>query len=181
MSIRVGYLGLCVNLAGNLTCTSYSAIGDLSNSTGLNLIPTTSKDNGKQLNLILLAATFNRICHPRILMAAVIMTLLILAIMLYGALYLVPGKLIARKIVCFLSIVNVLVWGLGSMLQHEAVNTAFKIIGPSSMGLIQVVVGKRAEAMTWTAFTFILILSIGSIFQVYKDLKVDETQIDMKV
>lgn len=114
-------------------------------------------------------------------MAAVIMTLLILAIMVYEALYIVPGKLVARKIVCFLSIVNVLVWGLGSMLQHEAVNTAFQIVGPSSMGLIQVVVGKRAEAMTWTAFTFILILSIGSIFQVYKDLKVEKTQIDMKV
>lgn len=168
MKIRVGYLGMCVLLNGSLTCSSNGNLGTLSSYSGVSLSNLTNPDS--QLNLVNLASTFANICHPYILMATIILSI-ILFFLVFWASFPLPGKVLVQKCNCIISITNVLLWGLGSMLQQEATTAVKKIVGPASMHTIIATVGTRCMAMTWTVFTFNLIVSMGTVFVFVRGLK----------
>lgn len=180
MSLRVGYLGVCLNIDKSFTCTNYKELNSVSDYTGISIIPTSKKSSGDQINLVDLAHNFRDVCYSNVLFAAVALTLLSLIVVFWIAIPLVPGKSLARKVSCFLTAADVLVWGLGSMLQHEATKAAKHLVGPASMNTISATVGKQAEAMTWTAFSFLLIVCIGSVFIYIKDLKDEMSAIEPK-
>lgn len=180
MSLTVGYLGVCVDIDNSLQCTSYNNLDSISDYTGISIIPTTKKGTPEQLNLVELATTFRKVCYSNVLLAAIVLTLLTLVVMFWNLIPLVPGKSMAKKVACVLSAANVLVWGLGSMLQHEATKAARHIVGPASMTTVTSTIGQRAEAMTWTAFSFLLIVCMGSVFVYIRDLKERANEIEPK-
>lgn len=180
MSLKIGYVGVCVDASNKTTCTSYGELSSLSEYAGISIIPTTSKSKSRQIDLINIVQTFRDVCYANVLIASIILTLLLLLIHFWTIIPLVPGKHLSRKICCFLSAANVLLWGLGAMLQHEATKAASKLLGPASMTVLSVTVGQRAEAMTWTAFTFLLIICIGAIFTYIYELKREIREIEPK-
>lgn len=180
MSLSVGYLGVCVNIDKSLQCTSYNDLDSISDYTGISIIPTAKNGTTDQLNLVTLAKTFRKVCYANVLIAAIALTLLSLIVMFWNIIPLVPGKSMAKKVACVLSAANLLVWGLGSMLQHEATKAARHIVGPASMNTVSSTIGKRAEAMTWTAFAFLLIVCMGSVFVYIRDLKDQVNEIEPK-
>ena len=179
MTLSVGYLGVCVDIDNSLQCTSYNDLDSISDYTGISIIPTT-KNGTDQLNLVTLAKTFRKVCYSNVLLAAIVLSLLSLLVMFWNVIPLVPGKAMAKKIACVVSAANVLVWGLGSMLQHEATKAARHIIGPASMNTVSATIGQRAEAMTWTAFSFLLIVCMGSVFVYIRDLKEKANEMEPK-
>ena len=179
LTLSVGYLGVCIDIDNSLQCTSYNDLDSISNYTGISIIPTT-KNGADQLNLVDLAQTFRKVCYANVLLAAIVLTLLSLAVVFWNVIPLVPGKSMAKKIACVISAANVLVWGLGSMLQHEATKAARHIVGPASMNTVSATIGQRAEAMTWTAFSFLLIVCMGSVFVYIRDLKERVNEIEPK-
>ncbi|ODV81838.1 membrane fusion mating protein FIG1 [Suhomyces tanzawaensis NRRL Y-17324] len=175
MSIKIGYLSYCMTVQGNSTCTGFGTGAD-SRIAGVSIVPT-SLEKAPQLDLVAISKSFNQVCHPNLLMTVVIVTILTMIVLCYSAIPVVPGKRVAHKVSCFMSFANLILWGLGLMLQHEAVSSAGRIIGPSSMGMLEVLKGKRADAMTWIAFTFILVIFLNTVMVLIKDLK----QVDKKV
>lgn len=163
LSIRVGYLGVCLSQDNDLTCTTYAQ---------LESFPTYSISilDGT-LDLVKLAQSFSSICHPRILFATIVLTLVSLLLLCYMLIPLVPVKFIVIKVNTLFTFLNLLLWGLGSMLQHQAVSTSAVMMRESSLQLLVGSSGGRAEAMTWTAFSFIVVVFLSLCFGVWTEFK----------
>lgn len=172
MSIRAGYLSFCVKLADSggsslkNTCASYNAAESLADISGLNLL---GKDS--QLNLVHIVQKFSEICHPRILMASCIMVMITLILLCYLSIPFVPGKSYVIMGCFALNTLNLLTFGLGSMLQNEAVSTSKSLVPAALMNIILVNTGARASAMTWTSFLFIFSASVGCVYLVVMDTR----------
>lgn len=164
-SIKIGYLSFCVDYEDKLTCTTFDGIDKLNT---YPIISIETENGSSSIDLIKLAAKFNDICYVYVLMVVLIITLLCLGIIFWNMIPLLPGKVLARKIVCGLSAINVLLWGIGSMLQHEATKANASLVPLSSMDLVHVASGNRAEAITWTAFSFLCVFCIGNIFLLFR-------------
>ncbi|KAI3404187.2 hypothetical protein KGF56_002948 [Candida oxycetoniae] len=143
--VSIGYLAACIDIATQKTCTYYSQIQN---------IPQFSISfDGVNFNLLNIATSFNEICHPHLLMATIILTLVCLIILCYMILPL-PFRPYMEKFGALLSFINLLLWGLGAMLQLQSVKTSDKMVQQSSFDLISGVSGSRAEIMTWISFAF---------------------------
>ncbi|KAI5963025.1 uncharacterized protein KGF55_002817 [Candida pseudojiufengensis] len=145
ISIKVGYLGVCLSIKDDLKCTTYKTLNSIPSYT-LNFL-------SNQFNLLQIAQTFETIIHPHLLMSCIFLTLACLLILCYILLPL-PGRIIMNKIGLFISFINLMLWGLGSMLQVQSCKTAINLLSDSSFGLISSKIGTRAEIMTWIAFSF---------------------------
>ncbi|CUM64288.1 uncharacterized protein PRCAT00001886001 [Priceomyces carsonii] len=179
MSVRIGYIATCVALDGKFTCTSFGSLLKLSSYSGISLLE--DADDANDMDLVKIAKDINETCHPRVLMAAIIITLVLLVVLCYVSIPLLPGKNLGRKFICLLSSANVLLWGLGAMLQHQAANTSKQIVGSASMNIVSASIGKRAEAMSWTAFSFLLIVCLGSFFTYIREIRKSSLAMDPKV
>lgn len=171
MSIRVGYLGVCVNIQQNMTCTSFSTLNTLANVSGISIIPTSTKSTQPQLDLVGLAKVFSNICHPHILMTVIILVLVMLLLITYSSIPGFPGRQRTTMITTGFALCTVLLWGLGAMLQYECVSTTKKIVAKSSMGVISAGAGSRAQAMSWTSFAFIFIVFLDCVYRVVRILR----------
>ncbi|KAK6458259.1 Ca2+ regulator and membrane fusion protein Fig1-domain-containing protein [Scheffersomyces xylosifermentans] len=180
MSITIGYMGVCVKVSENLSCTTFKSLDTFSNVSGVSIIPTKAKVMTPQLDLVKLAKSFNKICHPRILMAAIIMDLVLLVILCYCSIPLMPGKPALHICASALAFCNSLLWGLGAMLQQESVFTTSKIVGDSAMGVISATIGTRASAISWVAFTFQLVVTIACVVDVFQDIGAKQNKIGQK-
>ena len=163
LSVRVGYLGVCLSMDKDTRCTTYSQL-ETFQSYSISIL------SGK-LDLVQLAETFSSICHPRILFTTIVLTLVSLLLLCYLLIPLVPGKFLITKINVFFTFLNLLLWGLGSMLQHQAVNTSAVMMQQSSFELLVGSSGSKAEVMTWTAFSFIFIVFLSMCFGVWTEFK----------
>lgn len=172
-SLAVGYMNFCVDYKHKTTCALFSNIDKVKN---YPLIAVDGDEN-TTIDLCKLAKRFNEVCFSYILIAALILVLFSLALIIWIILPLIPGKLWVRKILCIVGLVNVLTWGLGAMLQHEAVKSSSALIPLSSMSLIDVHPGTRAESVTWTAFCFLLVNLIGNLFLFYREYNITKEPI----
>ncbi|RCK57766.1 Factor-induced gene 1 protein [Candida viswanathii] len=163
LSVRVGYMGVCLSLDDDLTCTTYDQLQSFP-SYSISIM-------SASLDLVQLAESFSSICHPRILLATIVLTLISLILLCYLLIPLVPGKFLVTKINALFTFLNLLLWGLGSMLQHQAVNTSAVMMQESSFQLLVGSSGGRAEAMTWTAFSFILIVFLSMCFGTWSEFR----------
>lgn len=170
MLITASYLAMCVDLDDSLTCSSNINLSKLSSYSGVSLFPSKSNGSIVQIDLILVAKSFADSCYPRILVSTLVLTILLTIFVFWSSMPLLPGKLWSRRISCGLLALAVLVWGLGAMLQQQAVSSIKTMAGPASMYAMQVSPGKRAEALTWSAFSFLLICCIGLVALCIRDL-----------
>lgn len=163
MLIKASYLAMCVDLSGLLTCEATTDLTSLSKYSGVSIVETTSSSTTSQIDLVNVATSFSDSCHPRVLVATILLTVILELCLIWSSISFLPGKFWTRKICCFLLACSLLVWGLGAMLQHEAILNTKNIIKSASMNTMEVKIGKSAEAITWTSFTFLLITCMGNI------------------
>lgn len=168
-SIDIGYLNFCVNYNNDTTCSSFDNIAKLNY---YPLIQVVNGDDESTIDLVKLAKKFNDICFSYVLMAALILVLAAMAMMFWIMIPLLPGKKLARKTASAMLLLNGILWGVGSMLQHEAVKASAYLVPISSINLIKVQTGIRAESMTWVAFCFICVCFIGNTILLMKEMKI---------
>lgn len=178
MSLRVGYLGICISMKDVNSCSTYNNLTWLSEFSGTSIVPTSSKTSGGTLDLAALARDFREVCYSNVVIAATVMSLILLVLIFWLIIPCAPGKLLGLKIVTFLSAIDALLWGLGAMLQHVATHAANKLVPSASMQIISAKIGTRAEAMSWTAFTFILLVCILGVFMFLSEMKQRRKQLD---
>lgn len=169
-SINIGYVSFCLDYDKELTCTTFDNIDKL-DKYPLISVETGKKDNST-IDLVKLAEKFNEICYSYVLMVVLIFTLVCLGMVFWCMIPLLPGKPLCRKLLCGLSVINALLWGVGAMLQHEAAKASKSLVPMSSMNLILVKSGNRAEAMAWTVFSFLCVVCIGNIVLLVKSMTV---------
>lgn len=165
LSVKIGYMGVCLSSSQkDISCTTYTQL-DSFPKFSISIL-------SGHLDLIQLAQSFSsNICHPRILLTTIILTLINLLLLCYCVIPIVPGKSFMKKINTGLSFILLLLWGLGSMLQHQAVISSVEMMHQSSFQLIIGSKGGRAEAMTWTAFSFILIVFLSACFSLWMEVR----------
>lgn len=150
--ITANYMGICAGLEnGKKVCSAAANYTSLERYLSVDLQDT-------RVSLAEISLGFTEACHPRLLIVSLILVVLLLVTVLWSAIPLLPSKPLVRKISVGLCFLNVLIWGLGLMLQHQTVAAALKLVGPSSMGMVVATKGGRAEAMTWTAFAFMVVV-----------------------
>ncbi|KAF3991679.1 hypothetical protein FT663_00990 [Candidozyma haemuli var. vulneris] len=164
-SITANYMGICARLEdGKKVC---SAAG---NYTALDKYLSVGAQ-GTKISLAEIASKFTEACHPRLLIVSLMLVVLLLLTVLWCTIPLLPSKPLIRKISVGLCLLCILIWGLGSMLQHQTVASTVKLVGPSSMGMVIATKGGRAEAMTWTAFAFLLVVLGMLAKSVFQDMR----------
>lgn len=167
-NIKVGYLYFCISYDDSSTCTSFSNIEKLDY---YPIIHVDSGNDSTTIDLVKLAEKFNDICYSYILITVLILTLLSLLISIWNLIPLLPFKNMSQKIITALSLAGLLVWGLGAMLQHQATKVNKSLVPVASMNLVDVKVGSRADAVTWVAFSFLAVVSLGNGFLVFQQIK----------
>lgn len=166
LRISTSYLAMCVEIGGTTTCASSF---NTSSFAGVSVQNTKSEAN---IDLLQVARVFSSNCHPRLLLAVLGLTVILFFVMIWAVVPFIPGKIWAKRISCGLLGLDTLLWGLGAMLQHEAVTSAKKFITASSAYLIQIKLGTRAEAISWTSFSFLLLTCIGTCALYARDMLV---------
>ncbi|CCK72181.1 Fig1p KNAG_0J00990 [Huiozyma naganishii CBS 8797] len=113
------------------------------------------------LNILKLAElTSVNVIHPYILMATVILSIIQILTLVYLAIPHIPLKDVIVKFVLILSLVLDLIWGMGAIWTHIGIHASYRLVPAASMGIIKVHKGRKGAAMSWTAFVFLLLISI---------------------
>ncbi|KAM9924190.1 hypothetical protein OXX59_004698 [Metschnikowia pulcherrima] len=161
LTIRANYLTLCASAAGEMVCTTSKNTTALSGTVG-------SEKSGT-VSLVAISAALGEVCSPYLLVTTLVLVLLITIVVLWQLMPFVPGKIIARKICAVTALLASLVWGLGAMLQHQAIVSAQAFVQASTQQYIHVERGSKAEALSWTSFTFLVITFFSLSFRVFRD------------
>lgn len=171
MTIRVGYLSACAGYADNdhYVCAPYNDFSSLSMFAGVKFVPSSSSQD--QLDLVKLAQKYHTATHQNLLISTLILTLIGFFNNVWCATTILPGQLVMRKLNCVLLFGNVLVSGLGSMLQSQSLTSASNLVGPSSLTVVDVSRGGRAQAMTWIGFSFLSVCLVGNVILLYVSLR----------
>lgn len=164
ITLRAGYMAMCVSVDSAMECVAAHNLSVLYASSSIKLEEGT-------MSLTDVSRGLSETCNPRLLVCCIILSLLLIVLILWLAIPLVPGKMFIRRVTLALGVLTVLLWGLGAMLQHQTVLTAVKLVEMSSLGLIKLNRGGRAEAMTWTAFLFLFVATIGVGFENWKEVQ----------
>lgn len=181
LKVTSGYLGLCIHLDDEITCTSKSDLSQFG-STSIPLYTSGSNSTSTQLDLVSLGSHFsNNINHPYILIATIVLTLILLLSLLYVAIPGLPAKPMVNKFNLALAPITTLIWGLGSMWAHVAQRAGKQLVEEASMSIVMAHIGRKAGAMTWTPFTFLCIVAIGVMMLHLRDLRRQIQEVDPKV
>lgn len=167
ITITANYMAMCVSGANEKMCSPAGNTTSLENHTKVHLGKTT-------LSLSDVSRSVSDACHPRLLVVTIALTLLLLIMVIWCAVPFFPVKPVVRKISCGTALLTVLLWGLGAMLQHQTLEGALYFIKSASLGLISAKKGGRAEAMSWTAFTFLLLSFFMLAFTCFREQPKDK-------
>ncbi|CCH46300.1 Factor-induced protein [Wickerhamomyces ciferrii] len=181
LKVTSGYMGICVHLKDDITCTSKSNVSQFGQ-TSIPLYTSSSNSSSTDIDLVRLGSEFsNEINHPYVLIATIILTLILFLTLLYITVPGLPMKTIVNKINLVLAPAITLLWGLGSMWAHVAQHAGKNLVQSASMDIVMAHVGRKAAAMTWTPFSFFLIITIGIVALHLRDLKRQIEEVDPKV
>lgn len=164
ITMKSNYLAMCVTLDSATECVSAHNLTSLYESSSVVLTDGT-------YSLSDIASNLSDVCNPRLLVSCIVLSLILVLFSTWLAIPLIPWKVAARRIAFGFGVILVLLWGLGAMLQHQTVLTAIAVLEVSSLGLISMKRGGRAEAMTWTAFLFLAVATIGLAFGCWRDMR----------
>lgn len=165
ISLTANYMAMCVSSDHDRVCTAADNTTRLDQSSSIKL-------GESKMSLYDISYAITEACHPRLLVAAIILSLLLLLMVICCTLPFFPVKHLVRRASCGLALFIALLWGLGSMLQHQTVEGAEQFISVASMGLVSVAKGSRAEAMAWTAFAFSLTSFFSLALTCFRELRI---------
>ncbi|CDR43605.1 CYFA0S12e02476g1_1 [Cyberlindnera fabianii] len=182
MIVRTGYLGLCVDVGDDITCTGRKDFSVLNSISAVNVYTVNSNTSSTTLDLIALAADFtDDIVHPYVLIATIVLSIVQFLALFYVVIPSLPAKHIITKFNLILAPVLALLWGFGSMWTHVAADAGQSLVEKASMGIVQAHIGKKAAALTWTPFTFLLIVALTVVGLYFRDLNKIIDAVDPKV
>lgn len=142
--------------------------------------PSSSQKNVPiKLNILQLGQlTSVEIIHPYILMATIVLSCVMFLLIIYVTLPKVPKKSLVNRLLLIWSSALVLLWGLGTMWTHVGINASAEMVSAASMGIIHSSKGKKAAALSWCSFAFLLIdcLIIWALY--FRDRKKLSDEID---
>lgn len=164
LSLAAGYMAMCATISDSTVCSMAS------NTSALDPYATIDVADSP-VSLVALAQALRRVCHPRLLETSLAMCLALLVMMAWLSVPFLPGKFAVRRAACAVAAVTVLVWGLGAMLQHQAVAGARAFSEMALLGLVEVTRGARAEAMSWAAFAFVVVACLGFGMECVTDMR----------
>lgn len=181
MEVRANYLGICVSLDGEKSCSRRTDVSQFQNITGVNVYAQNS-NSSTSLDLVALASELsNEVIHPQVLIATLVLSLVLMLTLFYVVVPGLPGKSYINKLNLVLAPMLALLWGLGAMWAHVAGNSEKTMVELSSMGIIKAHIGKKAEAMTWTPFAFMMMVAVGVVSLYLRDLHDIIEAVDPKV
>lgn len=157
VSVTAGYLAVCID-DGSTYCANTN------NLTALELY-------SEAANLVTVASLFSDTCHPRLLLTVIGLTIAMLLLSIWQVVPLLPWKTWVLRGAAALGALDVLLWGLGAMLQHEATSGLVTLAPVISDEVIDASSGTRAEVMTWLAFAFLVVVEGTLIVDIVTDIK----------
>lgn len=162
LSIKTGLAGICTEIDGDRMCTTQNI--ELLNTTLLHPVSnfTIYGSNKNEilghLNLLDLATSFSSKDKYVIFMAALIMLGAGTALMIFTAFFLSPTDSIQNRAMnVFMIIGTVLVFG-SCLITHTGAKNAQVAVEEASMGLVKIHIGRKAAAMYWTGFSFLVLV-----------------------
>lgn len=158
--LRANYVALCVTAAGAMLCAGTPSAA-LQSALAANIL-------GETLSLATLAADLQRVCRPYVLVATIVLLFAVVLLTAWLNVPCVPGQFWAGRAAGGATACAGLLWGIGAMLQHQAVASAQRFAEAASVGAVEVTRGARAEAMAWTAFAFIQLGFLGVMVRVVR-------------
>lgn len=118
----------------------------------------TDESQSSDLNILDLAhQNSEELVHPYLLMVVIIFTILLFGITFYAMIPKLPFKNQVQLILMGLSAVITLLWAIGAIWAHVAINCNVSLISRASMNIITAEKGTKSQALSWTAFSFMLI------------------------
>lgn len=174
VKILSGYMGVCIeevpssylgNSSSSSVCFGRKVVSDTEIYEDLtirmfNIKSSNSTDttNYSDLNILQLAQqTSENLVHPYLLMVTIIFTILLFTITLYAMIPKLPYKQYAQYILMGLSPMTALLWAIGAIWAHVAIHCNELLIPSASMNIVEISVGSKAEALSWSAFSFLLL------------------------
>lgn len=178
LSVRASYLSLCIYIEGyDMQCTSRSDLDTFARTTAVEIYQVNSNASAVSLDIVELASTFsNDIVHPYILIVSVIFTIILFLMLFYIVIPELPGKTMLTRVVLLLSCIVTLLWSIGSIWAHVAVDAGKNLTQEASMGIIKAEVGSKAESMTWVPFSFNLVVVVTLFYLYFRDLKQNQKE-----
>lgn len=164
LTLKSGYLAMCVSSDTSTVCAAAHNLSSLYESSKVELAE-------GSLSLADIATSLANVCNPHLLVCCIILSLVLTLLILWTAIPRIPGKIFIRRAAFGVGAISVLLWGLGAMLQHQTVLTAVLLVKVSSMDIVSVSRGQRAEAMTWTALLFLIVATIGIGIGCWRDIQ----------
>ncbi|QLL32143.1 hypothetical protein HG536_0C03110 [Torulaspora globosa] len=132
-----------------------------------------------KLNILQLGQlTSVEIIHPYILMATVVLSCVMFLLIIYVTLPKVPKKSLVNRLLLIWSSALTLLWGFGTMWTHVGINASAEMVSAASMGIIRSSKGKKAAALSWCAFAFLLIDCLIIWLLYFRDRKKLSDEID---
>lgn len=170
--IKSGYMGICIdkipkaynNNSTTVMCYSTDVIDSipLYNDLSIQLLNIQSNSTfgttSSKLNILELAKlTSHNVIHPYILMATIVLTCVMFILTVYVTIpFNLPLKFLVSKLLLLWSSALVLLWGIGATWSHIGVHASAKFIPAASLNIINVHKGKKAGAMSWFSFAFLI-------------------------
>lgn len=164
LSLAAGYMAMCASASESTVCSMASNTSALESSSTIDV-------GDSLISLVALAQALRHVCRPHLLETSLGLCLGLLVMIAWLSVPLLPGKLTVRRCACAVAAATVLVWGLGAMLQHQAVAGAREFSQAALLGIVEVARGTRAEAMSWTAFAFVVVAFMGFAVECAADMR----------
>ncbi|ODV85671.1 hypothetical protein CANARDRAFT_190234, partial [[Candida] arabinofermentans NRRL YB-2248] len=184
MVVKVGYMGICIDVNDTMSCTqtfknSNAVTSIRSKYPSVSIYESSSNSTDSSLSLLELGLEFNQeIIHPYVLIVSFSLNILGLINQIYGSIGFVPYRSVSFLISLILSFICSIIWGVGSMWSHVAVETSVASLSLTSLSILQGEVGNKGRNITWTSFAIFLIVLFFSAWNFIKDLKKKKKEVE---
>ncbi|KAK9492146.1 Ca2+ regulator and membrane fusion protein Fig1-domain-containing protein [Lipomyces doorenjongii] len=154
ISVQSGYYGLCATGNSTILCTS------LKNTTALDIYRSVKTSSGAKVDLVSLAELVSeKIIHPTLILSSLVFV--VMAFLAGCARMIVDDPeswhaSILNSATLWSCILATVLWGMGISWSHVSANTLALVLYNSTSEAISATLGKKMDAMGWTAFAFLL-------------------------
>lgn len=200
VQIFSGYMGICINnipsnydrnssSKSSKVCFNRKKVDDMDIFDDLTIkifsfknSNSTEESESSNLNILELAhQNSDELVHPYLLMVVTIFTILLFGITVYAIIPKLPFKNYVQFIIMGLSALITLLWAIGAIWTHVAINCNVSLIPRASMNIMTAEKGSKSQALSWTVFTFMLIDCLIMWMVYFRDRKkLDEKLDDVK-